>query len=83
MFAENRHPRQGGPTGRLEPAFNELIHAPLRLLICGLLRNADDLGFSVARDTLDVDVDDAKLSKNLKVLARAGASPSATTAQQR
>lgn len=53
-----------------EAVFNELIHAPLRLRISGLLRNADELDFSVVRDTLNID--DAKLSKNLKVLAEAG-----------
>lgn len=52
------------------PAFNELIHAPLRLRICGLLRNVDELEFSVVRDALAID--DAKLSKHLKVLADAG-----------
>jgi len=56
-------------TGHLEPVFNELIHAPLRLRICGLLKGADELDFSVVRDTLGID--DAKLSKNLKVLAEA------------
>ena len=54
-------------TGRLEPVFNELIHAPLRLRICGLLKSADELDFSVLRDALGID--DAKLSKNLKVLS--------------
>lgn len=52
------------------PAFNELIHAPLRLRICGLLRSVDELEFSVVRDALAID--DAKLSKHLKVLADAG-----------
>lgn len=56
-------------TGHHEPVFNELIHAPLRLRICGLLRSADELDFSVLRDTLVID--DAKLSKNLKLLAEA------------
>lgn len=52
------------------PSFNELIHAPLRLRICGLLRKVDELDFSVIRDSLGVD--DAKLSKHLKPLADAG-----------
>ncbi|MBD8465286.1 transcriptional regulator [Plantibacter sp. CFBP 8798] len=52
------------------PAFNELIHAPLRLRACGLLRNVDELEFSVVRDALAID--DAKLSKHLKVLVDAG-----------
>ncbi|MBF4567753.1 transcriptional regulator [Plantibacter sp. VKM Ac-2880] len=51
------------------PAFNEVIHAPLRLRICGLLRSVDELEFSVVRDALAID--DAKLSKHLKVLADA------------
>lgn len=53
-----------------EPSFSEVIHAPLRLRICGLLRNVDELDFAVIRDALSVD--DAKLSKHLKVLSDAG-----------
>lgn len=49
--------------------FNDVIHSPVRLRICGLLRHVDELEFSVARDTLEVT--DAHLSKNLKVLAEA------------
>lgn len=54
-----------------EPAatFHEVIHAPLRLRICGLLRQVSELEFSVVRDTLGLT--DANLSKNLKVLAEA------------
>lgn len=50
--------------------FSEIIHAPLRLRICGLLRSVDELDFSVLRDTLAVT--DATLSKHLKVLMAAG-----------
>ncbi|MGP5641558.1 transcriptional regulator [Brachybacterium tyrofermentans] len=50
-------------------SFHEVIHAPLRLRICGLLRQISELEFGVARDTLGVT--DAHLSKNLKVLADA------------
>ncbi len=50
--------------------FNEVIHAPLRLRICGLLRSVDDIDFSVLRDALGIS--DASLSKHLKVLAEAG-----------
>lgn len=50
--------------------FNETIHAPLRLRICGLLRSVDEIDFSVLRETLDIS--DASLSKHLKVLAEAG-----------
>lgn len=51
------------------PAFHELIHAPVRLRICGLLRPMDEVEFSVLRDTLGLK--DANLSKNLKLLADA------------
>lgn len=53
-----------------EAAFDETIHAPVRLRICGLLRPVDQLEFAVLRDTLDVS--DATLSKHLKTLATAG-----------
>ena len=53
-----------------EARFDEVIHAPLRLRICGLLRAGDGLDFGVLRDTLGVS--DATLSKHLKVLADAG-----------
>ncbi|TQJ31301.1 transcriptional regulator [Microbacterium sp. SLBN-146] len=52
------------------PAFNEIIHSPVRLRICGLLRNVSELEFAVIRDTLGQS--DANLSKNMKVLADAG-----------
>ena len=52
------------------PAFHELIHAPVRLRICGLLRPVDELEFAVLRDTLQLK--DANLSKNLSQLAEAG-----------
>jgi DNA-binding MarR family transcriptional regulator len=51
-------------------AFNEVIHSPTRLRICSLLRRVSELEFSVIRDTLGLN--DANLSKNLKVLADAG-----------
>jgi DNA-binding MarR family transcriptional regulator len=50
--------------------FSEVIHAPLRLRICGLLRSVDELDFSVLRDTLAIS--DATLSKHIKVLMTAG-----------
>ena len=53
-----------------EGTFNELIHAPLRLRICGLLRSVDRLDFAVLRDTIEVS--DPTLSKHLKVLSEAG-----------
>ena len=52
------------------PEFNEIIHAPLRLRICGLLRAADGVDFGVVRQTLDVP--DATLSKHVKTLVDAG-----------
>lgn len=53
-----------------EGEFNETIHAPLRLRICGLLRSADEIDFAVLRDALDTS--DVTLSKHLKVLTTAG-----------
>jgi len=50
--------------------FNDIIHAPLRLRICGLLRPVDELDFAVLRDTLGVS--DATLSKQSKALIDAG-----------
>ena len=51
------------------PEFHELIHAPVRLRICGLLRSVDEVEFAVLRDTLQLK--DSNLSKNLKLLADA------------
>ena len=51
-------------------AFHELIHSPVRLRICGMLRPADEVEFAVLRDILQLK--DANLSKNLKLLAEAG-----------
>lgn len=55
---------------KIVPEFNDVIHSPMRLRICGLLRTVDELEFAVVRDTLDIT--DAHLSKNLKLLADAG-----------
>jgi len=52
------------------PAFNELIHSPVRLRICGALRRGAELEFGVLRDTLGLT--DANLSKNLRALTDAG-----------
>lgn len=52
------------------PVFNELIHSPVRLRICGLLRRMPELEFAVVRDTLELS--DAHLSKNVRTLAAAG-----------
>ncbi|MFI7495983.1 transcriptional regulator [Kocuria sp. M4R2S49] len=53
-----------------EAKFDDLIHSPLRLRICGLLNAAESVAFSVVRDT--VGVTDAHLSKQVKVLTDAG-----------
>lgn len=53
-----------------EPRFDDVIHAPVRLRICGLLRPVDRLEFGAVRDTLGVS--DATLSKHLRTLAEAG-----------
>ncbi|MFP7834911.1 transcriptional regulator [Marisediminicola sp. LYQ134] len=53
-----------------EARFDEVIHAPMRLRVCGLLRRVDGMDFAVLRDTLEVS--DATLSKHLKTLTEAG-----------
>ncbi len=53
-----------------EARFDEIIHAPMRLRICGLLRHVDRLDFSLLRDSLEVS--DATLSKHVKTLTSAG-----------
>lgn len=50
--------------------FNTTIHSPARLRICALMRRVPELEFTVIRDTLGLN--DANLSKNLKVLLQAG-----------
>ncbi|MGJ9371867.1 transcriptional regulator [Nesterenkonia sp. CF4.4] len=50
--------------------FNTTIHSPIRLRICALMRRVPELEFAVIRDTLGLN--DANLSKNLKVLGDAG-----------
>lgn len=53
-----------------EARFDDVIHAPLRLRICGLLRPVDRLDFAVLRTALEVS--DATLSKHVKTLVMAG-----------
>lgn len=53
-----------------EAAFNELIHAPLRLQICAMLSPMRSLPFSDIRDSLEIS--DSVLSKHLSALAGAG-----------
>lgn len=62
MTAESRH--------EVQPRFDPVVHAPVRLRICGLLSGVDALQFGVIRDTLGVS--DATCSKHLKVLAEHG-----------
>lgn len=52
-----------------EARFDEVIHAPVRLRICGLLHPVDHLDFAVLRNTLNVS--DATLSKHLRTLTTA------------
>ena len=62
----------GGNDGTrgVAPHFDEVIHAPIRLRICGLLSASDSVRFDVLRDTLGIS--DATCSKHLKTLADAG-----------
>jgi DNA-binding MarR family transcriptional regulator len=53
-----------------EAAFDELIHAPLRLQICAMLAPVQSLGFANIRDSLEIS--DSVLSKHLSALAEAG-----------
>lgn len=64
----------------VEARFDETIHAPVRLRICGLLRQVDHLDFAVLRDSLKVS--DATLSKHLKTLATSGYVTSSKAASQ-
>lgn len=50
--------------------FDPVIHAPLRLHICALLRRGGEIEFGTLRAALDVS--DATLSKHLKTLGEAG-----------
>jgi DNA-binding MarR family transcriptional regulator len=51
-------------------AFDELIHAPLRLQICAMLAPVQSLPFAEIRDNLEIS--DSVLSKHLSALAEAG-----------
>lgn len=62
----------------VDARFDETIHAPLRLRICGLLRHVDGLDFALLRDSLDVS--DGTLSKHVKTLTSAGYLTSRKTA---
>jgi DNA-binding MarR family transcriptional regulator len=53
-----------------EAAFDELIHAPLRLQICAMLAPVQSLPFAEIRDSLEIS--DSVLSKHLSALTEAG-----------
>ncbi|MCC9198560.1 transcriptional regulator [Arthrobacter sp. zg-Y820] len=53
-----------------EARFDNIIHAPTRLRICGLMRAVNQMDFAVLRDSLGIA--DAALSKHLKTLSDAG-----------
>lgn len=53
-----------------EAAFDDLIHAPLRLQICAMLASVQSLPFADIRDSLEIS--DSVLSKHLSALAEAG-----------
>ena len=57
-------------TDDVVPAFDEVVHAPARLRIAGVLRRGTELEFAVLRDTLGLT--DTSLSKHLRVLTAAG-----------
>lgn len=63
-------PASGDVPDGVVPRFDETIHAPVRLRVCGLLAAAEEVEFGVMREALGVS--DATLSKHLKVLAGAG-----------
>ena len=54
-------------TTKVPAKFDELIHEPTRMRICGLLAQTTALKFSTLRDTLGVS--DAVCSKHVKALA--------------
>jgi DNA-binding MarR family transcriptional regulator len=53
-----------------QPVFDEFLHSPMRLRVCGLLSNVDSMEFQVVRDTLQIT--DAHLSKTVRALAEGG-----------
>ncbi|GHE12042.1 transcriptional regulator [Klenkia taihuensis] len=54
----------------VEPRFDQVVHAPPRLQVCGLLAAVDTMDFAAVRDT--VGVSDSVLSKHVKQLEDAG-----------
>lgn len=51
-------------------ALDPIIHAPLRLQICAMLRQASTIDFATIREMLDVS--ESVLSKHIKTLEEAG-----------
>ena len=54
----------------VEPRFDQVVHAPPRLQVCGLLAAVDVMDFAAVRDA--VGVSDSVLSKHVKQLEDAG-----------
>jgi DNA-binding MarR family transcriptional regulator len=54
----------------VEPLFDQVVHAPPRLQVCGLLAAVDVMDFAAVRDA--VGVSDSVLSKHVKQLEDAG-----------
>lgn len=54
----------------VEPLFDDAIHAPNRLRLCGLLRPVDDMEFALLRAMLGMS--EANLSKTVKALVDLG-----------
>jgi DNA-binding MarR family transcriptional regulator len=55
---------------KAEPRFDTVVHAPLRLQICGILSELDQAEFATVRDSLGVS--DSVLSKHVRTLQEAG-----------
>jgi DNA-binding MarR family transcriptional regulator len=55
---------------KVEPRFDAVIHAPLRLQICGILSEIQQAEFGAVRDSLGVS--DSVLSKHVRTLHEAG-----------
>lgn len=49
---------------------NEVIHAPVRLRICGMLRQVNAMDFTALKNHLNIQ--DSSLSKHLRTLTEAG-----------
>ncbi|MEE8736185.1 transcriptional regulator [Bifidobacterium subtile] len=52
------------------PRFDQIIHEPMRLRICGLLTGMPEMQFAVIRETLGLS--DAMCSRHLKILSDCG-----------